>query len=78
MLNFFKPGARPQLAEHRRPKAGCGRTPGLLKLFFFFRKSVCVCVPIYQSTYLHIYLSMFVRMHPREQNRLITVKAAFT
>ena len=30
----------------------------------------CVCVPIY--------LPMFVRMHPREQNRLITVKAAFT
>ena len=35
-----------------------------------FRKSVCVCVPIY--------LSMFVRTHPREQNHLITVKAAFT
>ena len=29
---------------------------------------VCVCT----------YLSMFVRTHPREQNRLITVKAAFT
>ena len=29
---------------------------------------VCVCT----------YLPMFVRTHPREQNRLITVKAAFT
>ena len=25
-----------------------------------------------------IYLPMFVRTHPREQNRLLTVKAAFT
>ena len=25
-----------------------------------------------------VYLSMFIRTHPREQNRLITVKAAFT
>ena len=39
-----------------------------------FRKSVCVYLSIYLSTYL----PMFVRTHPREQNRLITVKAAFT
>ena len=37
---------------------------------YCFRKSVCV--------YLSTYLPMFVRTHPREQNRLITIKAAFT
>ena len=57
-----KPGARPQPAEGRLWACAWFTEIVFVKL--------CVCVPIY--------LSMFVRTHPREQNRLITVKAAFT
>ena len=66
--NIFKPGARPQPAEGRL--WACA--------WFTVIVSVKVCVCTYLSIYLCTYLPMFVRTHPREQNRLITVKAAFT
>ena len=60
---IFKPGALPQPAEGRL--WACAWT-------------VIVFVKVCVYTYLSTYLPMFVRTHPREQNRLITVKAAFT
>ena len=65
VLQFLlKPGTRPQPAE--------GRLWACAWFTVIVSVKVCVC------TYLSTYLPMFVRTHPREQNRLITVKAAFT
>ena len=60
---IVKPGARPQPAFGR-----LWACAWFTEIVFV---KVCVC------TYLSTYLPMFVRTHPREQNRLITVKAAF-
>ena len=62
-LAVVKPGARPQPAKGR-----LWACAWFTEIVFV---KVCVC------TYLSTYLPMFVHTHPREQNRLITVKAAF-
>ena len=54
-------------ATHRF-SAHCSKRFAWFTEIVFVKVCVCVC----------IYLPMFVRTHPREQNRLITVKAAFT
>ena len=70
--HFFKPGACPQPAEGRL--WACAWFTEIV----FVKVCVCTYLSTYLPIYLFTYLPMFVRTHPREQNRLITVKAAFT
>ena len=54
IISFFKPG-----------KGRLWARAWFTEIVFV---KVCVCVPIYLSTYLPVHLSMFIRTHPREQN----------